>query len=114
MQQQPYSQPPQGYGAPYQQAPQYTSPYPAQPGPYDQQQAAKSEGQSAATLSLVFGIVGIFVFGFIFGPLAIWQASKAEKLGAPATAGKVFGWIDCVFVVLGVVVFGITMASRHY
>jgi uncharacterized Tic20 family protein len=76
------------------------SPYPSQPGAYGQPQPSKSEGQSAATLSLIFGIVGIVFFGIIFGPLAIWQASKAEKLGVPATAGKIMGWIAVAFAVI--------------
>ena len=51
------------------------------------------EGEKAAQLSIVLGIVGFFVAGLILGPLAIWQAGKAERLGVPATAGKVLGWI---------------------
>ncbi|MEX5297583.1 hypothetical protein RCG67_02245 [Kocuria sp. CPCC 205292] len=43
----------------------------------------------------------------MLGPLALWQASKAEALGVKSTAGKVLGWIDLVFGVLGLfVVFG--------
>lgn len=51
------------------------------------------EGEKAAQLSLVLGITGFFVAGLILGPLAIWQARRAESLGVPATAGKVLGWI---------------------
>ncbi|MHA7287015.1 DUF4190 domain-containing protein [Arthrobacter sp. MDT3-44] len=52
------------------------------------------EGEKAAQTSLILGIVGLFVAGIILGPLAIWQAKKAERLGVPATAGKVLGWIN--------------------
>lgn len=51
------------------------------------------EGEKAAQLSLILGLVGFFVAGIVLGPLAIWQARKAERLGVPATAGKVLGWI---------------------
>lgn len=51
------------------------------------------EGEKAAQLSLILGLLGFFVAGIILGPLAIWQARKAERLGVSATAGKVLGWI---------------------
>ncbi|MCM3662198.1 hypothetical protein M3148_14530 [Georgenia satyanarayanai] len=51
----------------------------------------------AAQASLIFGIIGVFFAGVVFGPLAIWQASKAEKMNKPATAGKVLGWIALVW-----------------
>ncbi|WDF33105.1 DUF4870 domain-containing protein [Arthrobacter agilis] len=66
------------------------------------------EGEKAAQLSLILGLVGFFVAGFVLGPLAIWQASKAERLGVQATAGKVLGWIVTilnVLAVLGVILF---------
>ena len=73
---------------------------PYQPGLYSSYQpgmyappARTMEGERAAQLSLIFGIVGLFVAGLILGPLAIWQAKKAESFGVPATAGKVLGWI---------------------
>ncbi len=73
---------------------------PYQPGLYPSYQsgmyapsARSIEGERAAQLSLIFGIVGFFVAGLILGPLAIWQAKKAESFGVPATAGKVLGWI---------------------
>lgn len=51
----------------------------------------------AAQMSLIFGIIGLFIAGIIFGPLAIWQASKAEKMNKSATPGKVLGWIDTIW-----------------
>lgn len=54
------------------------------------------QGQKLKETSLIFGIVGLFFLGIVFGPLAISKASKAESLGVPATAGKVLGWIDTV------------------
>lgn len=92
-QQYPPYQPHRQY-PPYQPHQQYQ---PYQPGLYQPGMYALSartvEGERAAQLSLVLGIVGFFVAGLILGPLAIWQAKKAEDLGVPATVGKVLGWI---------------------
>jgi uncharacterized Tic20 family protein len=66
--------------------------------------ATSQEANSAATLSLVFGILAVVLFPIVFGPLAVWQAKKAERLGKPATAGKVLGWIGIVMAVVAVVV----------
>ena len=49
---------------------------------------------------LVFGILGLFLLGIVFGPLAISQAAKAERLNKPAVAGKVLGWISLIFGIL--------------
>ena len=63
-----------------------------------------------AVQSLVFGLIGLFICGVIFGPLAISKASSAKAairsdptLGGEglATAGTVLGVIDIVgFVIL--------------
>ena len=50
-------------------------------------------GTKNARLAMIFGIIGIFFLGYIFGPLAIWQASKAQKAGVQAKVGFVLGWI---------------------
>jgi uncharacterized Tic20 family protein len=54
------------------------------------------EGAKHAQTSVILGVVGIFFFGLIFGPLAIMQANKAEALFVAATGGKVLGWIATV------------------
>ncbi len=64
------------------------------------------EADKSAQLSLVFGIIGLFILGIVFGPLALVQANKAERMGAAATAGKVLGWIATIIGVLGLI-FGI-------
>jgi hypothetical protein len=45
----------------------------------------------------------LFALGIVFGPLAILQARKAERLNTNATAGKVLGWISAIWGVLGLV-----------
>lgn len=101
-------QPPSGYSQPsYQQAPP-ASPY-AQQHQYPVQ--GNQEGKSASTLSMVFGILGVIVLPLIFAPLALWQASKAEKLGTTATAGKVLGYIGLAFCAFQVLYFGFRLMS---
>lgn len=54
---------------------------------------------NAPVLSLVFGILSLFFLGLIFGPLAIWQAGKAQQevgYNGMAVAGKVLGWIGLI------------------
>lgn len=60
--------------------------HPGQPG----------EGEKAGRVSLILGIVGLFVLGIVLGPLAIMQSRKAERLGHKATAGMVLGWIATI------------------
>lgn len=59
---------------------------------------------NAPALALVFGILSLFILGLLFGPLAIWQAGKAERDGSYnglAVAGKVLGWIGLILSLLG-------------
>ena len=65
----------------------------------------------AAQLSLIFGIVGLFIAGIIFGPLAIWQASKAEKMNKAATPGKVLGWIGTLWGIGQIILFFVVAGS---
>ena len=54
---------------------------------------------SAATASLVCGIIGFFIAGLILGIVAIVQGNKAKRLGYPggkATVGVVLGVIDII------------------
>jgi hypothetical protein len=55
--------------------------------------------------ALIFGIVGLFCFGIIFGPLAIINARRAQNAiamnpgmtgGGMAIAGLVLGIIDII------------------
>lgn len=83
------------------------------------------EGEKAAQLSLLFGIVGFFVLGIILGPLAIWQAKKAEDNHAQAAAGKILGWITTIWgalwligltvmIIGGIGLFGAAASSTTY
>jgi uncharacterized Tic20 family protein len=86
------------------------------PGPnsgygYSAQPHDAAEGQKHAQMSLVFGIIGLFVLGIVLGPLAIVQAGKAEKLGQQATAGKVLGWISTILGALGLIMFVLMIAG---
>jgi len=60
-------------------------------------------GYKAAKISLICGIVGIFIAGIILGIIAILQSNKARNLGYDggiAKAGFVLGIIDIVLAVI--------------
>lgn len=79
---------------------QYDEMTPPQPT-YMTKSPQQVEADKASQMSLIFGILSVVLLGIVFGPLAIWQASKAERLGAAATAGKVLGWVGTVLGALG-------------
>ncbi|MGX5358372.1 DUF4190 domain-containing protein [Kocuria sp. KH4] len=60
-------------------------------------------GRSHADTALILGILGVVVLPLL-GPFAIWQAGEAEKLGVPATPGRVLGWIGTVLLAVAVLV----------
>lgn len=64
---------------------------------------SSADGQSKAKTALICGIIGIFFFGIILGPIAIVQAKKAEAMGVKATGGKVLGWIAAIFGLIALV-----------
>lgn len=74
--------------------------------------APSAEGQSKAKTALICGIIGLFIFGIVLGPIAIAQANKAESLGTKATAGKVLGWIDTIFGLIAIVYFVLTFFTQ--
>jgi len=68
---------------------------------YEQARAANS----AANVSLICGILGVFLAGLILGVFAIAKGRKAQRLGyigAKATAGIFLGVFDVVFWVFAV------------
>ena len=105
---QQYGNYPQQGGYPQQAGYQQQGGYPQQgapPPPYPPQvvySPQKAEADKAEQMALLFGILGLFILGVVFGPLAITQANKAEKAGGDATAGKVLGWIGLILGALAV------------
>jgi len=75
-------------------------------------QAAYLQGVGHRSQATVFGVIGLFVLGIVFGPLAIVQAGRSEALGVTATAGKVLGWIGVGFGILWLLGLGMGMANR--
>lgn len=61
--------------------------------------------------SVIFGVIGLFFLGIVFGPLAISNASKAEALHHSATLGRVLGWIDTICGFLCILFFFVILMS---
>lgn len=105
---------PAAYSAPQlpQSAPQYPPVYGQ--SPYGDQPQANSNGSTYATLSIVSAAIGFFFFGIVLGPLALFFASKAEKMGADAKVGKILGWITTILsVVVGLFMLILNLGSRY-
>lgn len=89
---------------------QYRSPYPSeQPfaatGTHGSSPLSSSpgyEGKRSAQLSLAYGVLGLFLFWFVFGPLAISHANKAERMGEPAAGGRLLGWVAIILGALSI------------
>ncbi|MBT2534406.1 hypothetical protein J7E83_20195 [Arthrobacter sp. ISL-48] len=59
--------------------------------------------------SIIFGVIGLFVFGVAFGLFAFITARKAEGQGVKATAGKVLGVLGFIG---GIIVMTILFKNR--
>lgn len=81
------------------------------PSPFQQEEQVDSYGraqyihsvdpqaESAASTAQICGILGIFLFGFVLGIVAIVQGKKAHRLGytgRKASAGITLGIIDII------------------
>ncbi len=94
----------------YQQPPQqnynnYQQPYNNYQQPY--QNGYDPTLENKATQAMVFGIIGIFFAGIIFGILAIVNANACRKAGytnGKVTAGFVLGIIDIAMLALSFLV----------
>lgn len=97
----------------YQQPPYQQQPYQQ---PYQQQYQGGVDPalESKATQAMVFGIIGIFIAGIIFGILAIVNASACKKAGytnGKVTAGLVLGIIDLACMVLWIILANVIVAG---
>ena len=89
-----------------QQAPEYgqQAPY-GQPVPTPEQQAQAKKAQTLSIVSLVSGIVGLFIFGYILGVVAIVTGRLAMnnpelKNRGMAIAGTVLGIVGIVLMLV--------------
>jgi uncharacterized protein DUF4190 len=84
----------------------YDAPPPPQGGsPYGAPPSAQPSS-SKPTWALVCGIVGLFCFGIILGPVAIVLGRQAQREGNPggiAKAGEILGYVDVALFVVGVI-----------
>lgn len=102
-----------------QQNQQYQQPQPYQQQPYQQPQQYQQFQQpynqggydptleNKANQAMVFGIIGIFIAGIIFGILALVNANACKKVGftnGKVTAGFVLGILDIIFAVISSIV----------
>lgn len=91
---------------------QYRAPYPSEqpfarsssPGSSRGATGSDYEGKRAAQMSIAYGVIGMFFFWFVFGPLALSNANKAERMGEPAAGGRLLGWVSIILGILGILV----------
>lgn len=96
---------------PQQQYPSQGYQNPGYPQVQQNNSADYMQGQKYKEKSLIFGIIGFFFLGIVFGPLAIINANKAEAMNHSATIGKVLGWVDTIASIVGIIVLIIMIAG---
>ena len=91
----------------YQQGPGQRQPYqyPNYPNVQQNNSLEFFQGSKFKEKSVIFGVIGFFFLGIVFGPLAISNANKAEALHHSATLGKVLGWIDTIASIFWILMF---------
>lgn len=67
------------------------------------------QGQKYRRNSIIFGVIGLFLFGIAFGIGAFMMARRAEAAGVKATAGKVLAVLD---IIGGIIVLAIFASNR--
>lgn len=73
------------------------------------------QGTKYKEKSTIFGVVGFFFLGLVFGPLALINAKKAEELNHSATLGKVLGWFVIIRDVLLIIIWiWVMVAAANY
>ena len=85
--------------------------YPNYPNVQQNNSLEHFQGSKFKEKSIIFGVIGFFFLGIVFGPLAISNARKAEELHHSATLGKVLGWVDTICSALGILVVLFIMIS---
>jgi hypothetical protein len=96
--------------------PNYNQPYqyPNHPNVQQNNSLEFFHGSKFKEKSIIFGVIGFFFLGIVFGPLAIVNAKKAEALHHSATWGKVLGWVDTIASALGLLIFLLIMVSAAF
>lgn len=75
-------------------------------------QQAYLQGMNHRSTATIYGVIGLFILGILFGPLALIQANKAEALGVKATAGRILGWTGIIFAILWLIFFALGIPRR--
>jgi flagellar basal body-associated protein FliL len=67
-------------------------------GPPESEEAALllQKGRKSRRISIIIGVIGLFLFGIAAGIAAFVFAGRAEAAGVKATAGKVLGVLDII------------------
>ena len=61
-------------------------------------------GTKARSVAAICSVIGFFFAGIVFGPIAVIQANKAEKMGVKAQGWKVLGMFDVAIWVIIIIV----------
>jgi flagellar basal body-associated protein FliL len=67
-------------------------------GPTESEEAALllQKGRKSRRISIIIGVIGLFLVGIAAGIAAFVFAGRAEAAGVKATAGKVLGVLDII------------------
>lgn len=111
----PYSQGGPSYdGGSFNQPPQFHGHTPSSSGSHSES-GAEFQGRKLAQDAMVLGILGVFVsfLGFIFGPLAITKAHRAEReFHTVAAVGRITGCVATVMGLLWLLALGVIIIAR--
>lgn len=113
----PYSQGGPSYdGGSFNQPPEFHGKTPAaNRAAHQQNSAERFDGEKLAQTALVLGILGIVLspLGWLFGPLAISKANRAEReFRTVASVGKVTGWVATILGLLWILILGFALITR--
>ena len=89
-------------------APQAADAPPAEwelPGASRGRRPTPEDGEYERRTALLLAIVGLIYLPIFFGPLAVFHARRAERIGFPAPRVVMLGWIETVLGILQVGLF---------